>query len=290
MTTPEAKQILLLHRPWLGESTDAETAAALGLAKRDLELKRWWEEHLASQQALRSKLRAMPSPAHLRKAILNAQQGRTLKSADNRIRESSAGPETQAGEAIRAPRAPMSGTETGTEFTATLNVLRPVFWQRPQVWLAAAAALVLLVGITALLRQPRVPDKFADFRSRMVRSALRQYSMDIVTNDMQQVRQFMAAHGAPADYALPGGLERLPLTGGAALKWRSAPVAMVCFDRGNQEMLYLFVMDRSVFKDAPPQSPEIEKVNKLMTVSWSAGDRTYVLAGPEEAGFARKYL
>ncbi len=243
MTMPEAKQVLLLHRPWLRELPDSETAEALALVEREALLRQWWDDHLACQQALRAKLREVPAPARLRESIL-----------------------------------------------AERKVLRPAFWQRPLVWLAAAAACVLLIGIAALMLQPRPPDRFADFRSRMVRSALRQYSMDIVTNDMQQVRQFMAARGAPADYALPAGLERLSLTGGAALKWRSTPVAMVCFDRGNQEMLYLFVMDRSMVMDAPPQTPQIEKVNKLMTVSWSAGDRTYVLAGPEEADFARKYL
>lgn len=243
MTMPEAKQVLLLHRPWLGEAPDAETSEALALAGRDQGLGRWWANHLACQQALRAKLREMPAPARLKESIL-----------------------------------------------AERKVLRPALWQRPAVWLAAAAACVLLIGIAALMMQPRTPDRFADFRSRMVRSALRQYSMDIVTNDMQSVRQFMAERGAPANYALPPGLERLSLTGGAALKWRSAPVAMVCFDRGDKEMLYLFVMDRAVVKDAPPASPQVEKVNRLVTVSWSDGDRAYVLAGPEEADFARKYL
>ena len=243
MTTTEAKQILLLHRPWLKEPADAETAAALALAERDQELRRWWEEHVACQQMLRAKLREVRVPARLRSDLL-----------------------------------------------AECKFVRPAFWQRPPFWLAAAAAFALLIGLAVLLLQSRTPDRFANFRSRMVRSALRQYSMDIVTNDMRRVRQFMAARGAPADYALPPGLERLSLTGGAALKWRSTPVAMVCFDRGDKEMLYLFVMDRAVVKDAPPKTPHVEKVNRLVTVSWSLGDRTYVLAGPEEADFVRKYM
>ncbi len=242
MTISEAKQVLLLHRPWRGELPDAETSRALALAERDLELGRWWKEHVACQQTLRAKFHAIPVPEHLKGAIL-----------------------------------------------AERKVVRLAFWQRPQVWLAAAAC-VMLIGIAALFLQPRTPDRFADFRSRMVRSALRQYSMDIVTNDMQSVRQYMAARGAPADYALPAGLGRLSLTGGAALKWRSAPVAMVCFDRGDREMLYLFVTDRAVVKGAPPAAPQVEKVNRLVTVSWSEGNRAYVLAGPEEADFAKKYL
>jgi hypothetical protein len=45
-----------------------------------------------------------------------------------------------------------------------------------------------------------------------------------------------------------------------------------------------------VVKDAPPTSPQVTKVNKLVTVSWSEGDRAYVLAGPEEVDFSKKYL
>ena len=173
---------------------------------------------------------------------------------------------------------------------AERKVIRLAFWQRPPFWIAAAAACLLLIGVAAQMLQPRALDRFADFRSRMVRSALRQYSMDIATNDMRQVRQFLAGHGAPADYALPRGLERLSLAGGAALKWRGNPVTMVCFNRGDSEMLYLFVMDRSVVKDAPPAAPQLAKVNRLVTVSWSDDHRAYVLAGPEELDFANKYL
>ena len=85
-------------------------------------------------------------------------------------------------------------------------------------------------------------------------------------------------------------LERLHLTGVVRLTWRSNPVAMVCFDRGDKQMLFLFVMKRSAVKDPPPETPHLAKVLQLLTVSWSRGDNTYVLAGPEEAGFVRKYL
>jgi len=37
----------------------------------------------------------------------------------------------------------------------------------------------------------------------MVRTALRDYRMDIVTNDLNQIRLFMKTNGAPADYVLP---------------------------------------------------------------------------------------
>jgi hypothetical protein len=175
---------------------------------------------------------------------------------------------------------------------AQRTIVRPEVWWRNPVRLAAAAALVLLAGVASLWFRPRVPDGFTDYRARMVSTALRvgTYQMSIVTNDMAPVRQFMEARGAPSDYRLTRGLGDLSLTGGDSLHWRGHPVSMVCFDRGDKQMLYLFVLPRTALKDPPPAVPELAKVNKLLTASWTEGDKVYLLAGPEEAGFTRKYL
>jgi hypothetical protein len=165
----------------------------------------------------------------------------------------------------------------------------PPWWRRP-LPLTAAALVLLMFGLVGWWLQPRNADRFANFQTRMVGAALREYRMDLVTNDMGQVRQFLARRGAPADYDLTKGLERLHLTGAGLLRWRSNPVAMVCFNRGDDQMLFLFVMNRSALKDAPTETPQLAKVADLMTASWSRGDKTYLLAGPEEADFGSKYL
>jgi len=170
------------------------------------------------------------------------------------------------------------------------KTIRPTFRRRRASWLAAAAAVAVLLAVAALMMRPRVPDGFADYRSRMVRTVLREYRMDIATNDMSEVRRFLAAQGAPSDYVVPAGLAGLKLTGAGALRWRSNPVAMVCFDRGTNEMVFLFVMDRTAVRDSPPAIPQVARVNKLTTASWTRDGRTYVLAGQEEADFPRKYF
>jgi uncharacterized membrane protein YbaN (DUF454 family) len=179
------------------------------------------------------------------------------------------------------------------ELLASRKVVRPaVFWQMP-VWIAAAAIFVLMLGLAALLLQSPVPDRFANYRETMVNTVERVYGMDLETNDGNQLRQFMAQKGTPADYELTDGLRRLQLRGGGPLRWRGNPVSMVCFDRGGNTMLFLFVMKRGALKDPPPATPtgaELAKVNGLMTASWSRGEDTYVLAGPEEPDFAQKYV
>ena len=170
------------------------------------------------------------------------------------------------------------------------KIVRPrVWWQNP-VWLAAAAAVALLVTLAPLWLPSRVPDRFKDYQYRMVGAVLRDYRMDVVTNQMEVVRRVLSEKGAPQDYAVPPRLQQLALTGGGALRWRSHPVAMVCFDRGASQMVYLFVIERAALKDPPPAAPRVAKINKLMTASWTAGDKSYVLAGPDEPGFTQKYF
>lgn len=175
---------------------------------------------------------------------------------------------------------------------ASRKIIRPpVFWQRP-VWMAAAAIFMLLLGLALLLSRPSVPDLFANYRETMVSAARRVYGMDLETNDLSQLRQFDSQKGAPADYELSQGLAGLQLKGGGLLRWRGNPISMVCFDRGTNQMLFLFVMKRSALKDPPPNASnaEQEKVEGLMTASWSRGDNAYLLAGADEPGFAQKYV
>jgi hypothetical protein len=113
----------------------------------------------------------------------------------------------------------------------------------------------------------------------MVRSVLRQYSMDLVTNDMTAIRQFLTGHQAPADYVLPPGLTSLPASGAGVLSWQGQRVAMVCLDSPDQGTLFLFVVDQSAVRPPPPRNPEYLQVSKLMTASWTRDGKTYVLAG-----------
>ena len=170
---------------------------------------------------------------------------------------------------------------------STQRIVRPVQWQIP-FWLKAAAVFAVLLGLGAIWLQPRPRDRFSDYRARMVRAALKQYRMEIVTNDLNAVRQFLAGRGAPADYVVPDELQKQTVAGGGRLEWRGNPVSMVCFEGADKRMLFLFVTARSAAKDAPVAGTERAKVNKLQTESWSRGDRTYILAGPQDSGLLRK--
>ena len=176
---------------------------------------------------------------------------------------------------------------------ASHKIVRPVvFWQRP-LWLAAAAIFMALLGLSLFWLRPSVPDRFNHYRETMASYVERSYGMDITTKDPNQLRNFIATNGAPADYSLTQGLSNLPLKGGGLLRWRGNPVSMVCFDHGTGSTLFLFVMKSSSLKDPPPSEPlkaEFAQIHGLMTASWTKGEDTYVLAGPAERDFVQKYL
>lgn len=153
------------------------------------------------------------------------------------------------------------------------------WWRRFPAWAATAAAaamLMLYFGFPGGF-QSDAGDSFATFRSRMVRSVLRQYQMDLHTNSMPAIRQFLSTNQAPSDYVLPAALDRLPPLGGGLLRWRDAGVSMVCLDSGGRGTAILFVVDAGSMKDPPPGTPALEQVSKLMTASWTDRGRAYLL-------------
>jgi hypothetical protein len=173
------------------------------------------------------------------------------------------------------------------------KIVRPQFTWGIAQWVQLAACLAIVVAGLGFLAQHLFrarDDQFAQFESRMVRSALREYKMEVLTKDMGQLRQWMQQRSAPADFVVPKGLSQLALTGGGVLHWQNHPVSMACFDRGDKQMVFLFVMDKSAVADPPPSLPQSEQVKKLATIAWTEGDKTYLLASPGKQEALRKYL
>ena len=71
MNSREAREILELYRPGVDDRTDPEIAAALELASREPELRRWQEERAALHDALHAKLHQLPVPEGLKEQILS---------------------------------------------------------------------------------------------------------------------------------------------------------------------------------------------------------------------------
>lgn len=163
-------------------------------------------------------------------------------------------------------------------------------WNHPVLW--AAAATILLSFLFFALEAPRAgKNDFASFRDRMVQKTLRDYRMDMVTNDLPAIRQYLAAKNAHADFTLPSGLSKLPGQGCAVLKWHDQTVSLICLEPAPNQTLYLYIIDRTALSDAPQNStPDFEQVKKLATATWTDQKKEYLLAALGDRQSLQKFL
>ena len=252
MNSQRAKEILLLYRPGTADAQDPEIASALKHAAGDPELQSWLKEQCALQTILRERFQEIPVPEGLKQQIISERPALT----------------------------------------------EPSRWRRRAVLPAMAAGFLLLLSAGTLIYwQYQKNDPFSEFRNRMARIVLREYpKMNLETPDLGAIRAFLTQQQAHGDYQMPDGLTRATGTGCAILDWRGQRVSMVCFDSGNKadtndvSDLFLFVIDRAAVPKAPAQSPRFAQLNRLATLSWTEGGKTYILGGFGDEAFIRRYF
>jgi len=171
------------------------------------------------------------------------------------------------------------------------KIVRPaIWWARPALWAAVAATIVLAVLASSLLRQPETPT-FQSYRKNMAKLVSGEYKMMLETNDLGAIRQFLGKNHGAVDYVLTKEMEKLPAEGCALISWHGQQVSLVCLDRGHDDDLFLFIVDRSALPDPPPSpSAQFVRVNNMATASWTSGDKTYVLAAKGNEDDLRKFL
>ena len=169
-----------------------------------------------------------------------------------------------------------------SQLLAQQKIIRPVAWWRQPAWqLAAAACLALLVTVAAIwLRSDRAAGSpFTQYRSAMADfTAHKLDRLDLMSRDIAEVRRWLAQKESHGDLVLPAGLDGRPSLGCRLLEFNGKKVSLICFEMENRQIAHLLVIDRAAFKDAPSESPVFNQVGEIATVSWSRGDKTYVVA------------
>jgi hypothetical protein len=171
-------------------------------------------------------------------------------------------------------------------------------WQRAVLVTGAVAAIFMAVFSLTDFGRSHPAHDFATYQTEMGQFAKTGYGMDLNTNDIDQIRLFLAQKSAIADYVVPGNLQANAKAAGCAVtSWQGKSVSMICFQSGRplaagaQSDLWLFISEQTVAKDAPAGStPVFHKANGLVTASWTIRNRTYVLATEGDEQFLGKYL
>lgn len=164
-----------------------------------------------------------------------------------------------------------------------------VRWRQP--WLQAAAAALAVLALLAGFWLANRSYPFGAYRRDMAGLVSGEYEMNLKTDHLDEIRGFLATRGWPSDYALTPAMQNLEAEGASVLHWRGRKVSLICLEAGEDEDLFLFVVERSIFRDAPTaQSPQFERVGKMTTATWSTGNKVYFLAADRDEQFLRQYL
>jgi hypothetical protein len=174
---------------------------------------------------------------------------------------------------------------------AERKIVRPTLWWRSRTALAAAAALVLLVAVTAMFFRSMAGSDLHAYRKDMVQFVADLYKMNARATTWDGLRQSLAKQGWPSDFIVPDALRSVRLEGGCMHYWREEKVSLACMKTAENKGLWLFVIPRASLQSAPAlPAPQFATVGKLSTATWTSGDKTYLLASEADIEALKKYL
>jgi len=145
--------------------------------------------------------------------------------------------------------------------------------------LALAAALAIFVGLAQW--RSRSPEKvsFAGMTPRVVEFFGTPPELPKRSQDKAELRAWLLAQGAPADFRIPAKLMPLESLGCQVVDVHGRPAWLTCFWREKGELVHLFAVRRSDFRDGPTSAaPQLHEHGGWSFASWAEGDVLYTMA------------
>lgn len=193
--------------------------------------------------------------------------------------------------AARALRALQPPPDLRAQLLAARKILRPTPWRRLPAWLAAAAAILLLLWLGSVVRT-RSPKAIAgnpldSLRREAVRAAL-----DLVGHveesglDPGHMQRWLVEHRGETGYVLPRGLTEQRVIGCKVVNWQGHRLTLLCL-KPNRDHIDIVVVNAADFPGLRlGLTPEFAEEAGLTTASWVQEGRLYVMA----AGLSRDAL
>ncbi len=174
---------------------------------------------------------------------------------------------------------------------ARRKIIRPAPWWNPHLsarQMAAAAAVLIALSVAALWASQR-PPTFAEFRQEMSSASWgADPHVQAPAANLNEVRAFLAAQGVATNFAVPPVLAQSKVRGCTLVAWRGQKVPVVCFSPEGKH-LHLVIADRTLFPDAPTETPETDRSGSSRTASWSKDEHSYVLNGLSTSAFVKQF-
>ena len=170
------------------------------------------------------------------------------------------------------------------------------WWWRPS--LRIAAGVLICLGLT-FLWQPTSGKKvsYASVAPRVVEFFGTPPELPKRSQNPEELRAWLLAQGAPADFQIPAKLRPLKSFGCQVVDVHGRPAYLTCFwsekkpgvDEGS--LVHLLVAKRSDFRDVPPSgSPQFRELNGWSFAAWSEGDVIYTMAANAPLAQLQKFV
>lgn len=165
-------------------------------------------------------------------------------------------------------------------------------WQYP-VWLAAAAVVALLAGLSFLILPHHGPKTSLASIDAAIPRLTRAHEHPFATDDgdVEKIRHWLAGNGGDKGFVVPRGLKGIQGMGCEVTAVNGAKISILCFELHNGGAAHLYVMDRSQLQNPPPDlKPEFQERDGIAMASWSDGRHSYILAMPGSDSEVRALL
>ena len=156
---------------------------------------------------------------------------------------------------------------------------------------AVAALLFLLAQIISLFRASAPASTvIPDYAREMVSFIRLVPPLEMESHDLDAIKRWLAKKdAAPMD--VPSRLAALQPVGCRVLSFRGEKVALICFQRSEDRLAHLFVVDRAAMpKMKPGAKPVFLDAGGWTTASWAENDRVYMIAVQGDRAAVERFL
>jgi uncharacterized membrane protein YbaN (DUF454 family) len=156
---------------------------------------------------------------------------------------------------------------------------------------AVAALLFLLAQIISLFRASAPASTvIPDYAREMVSFIRLVPPLEMESHDLDAIKRWLAKKdAAPMD--VPPQLAALKPVGCRVLSFRGQKVALICFQRSEDRLAHLFVVDRAAMpKMKPGAKPVFVDAGGWTTASWAENDRVYMIAVQGDRAAVERFL
>ncbi|MGI8889366.1 MAG: hypothetical protein ACR2G0_01085 [Chthoniobacterales bacterium] len=167
----------------------------------------------------------------------------------------------------------------------------------PQPWswvvkLAGVAALLfLLVQVANLVRAPSQPSvRMADFASEMVSFIRISPRLEMSGDNLGTIEKWLSQKNMPP-MDVPRNVAALEPVGCRILSFRAQKVTLICFQRADDGLAHLFVVNRSAMPEMKPGGkPVFAQEGEWATASWVDKDSVYMVTVKGGTETVKKFL